>query len=131
MIGVGVDMVHVSQFKDQLQDVASVFVQETFTAKERQYSLHNPSRKPERHLAARFAAKEALIKAWASLSIGKPLAYKNPPLQEIEVCNDPNGRPYLVLHGVFQQQLQHYSHSLSLSHDGDYAIAFVVLQERI
>ena len=131
MIGVGVDMVYVPQLDNQLQDVASVFVQETFTAKERQYSSQNHSGKPQRHLAARFAAKEAFMKAWASLSIGKPLAYKNPSLKDIEVCNDPYGRPYLLLHGVFQQQLQNYTYRLSLSHDGDYAIAFVVLQEKV
>jgi holo-[acyl-carrier protein] synthase len=129
MIGMGVDMVQISEFEKQINDHASVFVENTFTMKERLYAQKHPSNHPSRHLAARFAAKEALIKAWASLRIGQPLKQKNPNFQEIEVCNDPYGRPFLSLHGSFKEELKQYIHKISLSHDGDYAIATVVLQE--
>ena len=129
MIGMGVDLVQISQFEKQLRDTASVFVQETFQPNEIKYANHHASMKPARHLAARFATKEALIKAWANFCIGKPLKLKNPSLKEIEIKNDPYGRPYIRLHGQIKEHLQNYTSQVSISHDGDYAISTVILQE--
>ena len=113
--------------REQLRDSASSFAEQTFSATELRYAHQNPSKDPPRHLAARFAAKEALIKAWSSLHFARPPRIPNPNLKEIEVINDHYGRPALRLHGALQKQLGNYKTQLSLSHDGDYAIAVVLL----
>lgn len=130
MIGVGVDIVQISSFKQQLDDPASVFTNKTFTPLEIQYSQNHVSKRPEQHLSARFAAKEAFVKAWSSLYRFRPPIVLHPDLQEIEICNDRYGRPYIELHGQVKEVCAKYSMQLSLSHDGDYALAQVILQER-
>ena len=127
MSGLGVDMVSVSGLRSQLKDPASVFADGTFTAGEQRYASQSPSGDPVRHLAARYAAKEALIKAWSSTRWARPPVNPHPDLREIEVVNDHYGRPALRLHGVIGGQLSGYQAQLSLSHDGDYAIAVVIL----
>lgn len=72
-------------------------------------------------IAANFAGKEALIKA-----MGRLLGWK-----EIEVLRDGDGRPYILLSGRTKALLEERGLRrihISLSHDGDYAIAFVVLE---
>lgn len=87
------------------------------------------------HLAGRWAVKEAVIKAWSAALYGQP-----PPLApdlvrwpEIETVCDAWGRPSVRLNG---QVARHVAATVgegavwhvSLSHDGDAAVAFVVLE---
>ena len=130
MIGLGTDLVSIELIRQQLADKASQFAEKSFTVGELRYANNNPSRKPEHHLAARYAAKEALIKAWSSLRFGRPPIITNSNLLEIEVINDHYGRPQIRLHGTFQQHLQDHHTQISLSHDGDYATAVVLLFPR-
>ncbi|MBE2314565.1 holo-ACP synthase [Solirubrobacter sp. CPCC 204708] len=118
---VGVDLVHVPGFAQQLEDTASGFVDHTFTPRERR------SREPHR-LAARFAAKEAFLKAWSGSRAHQPPLLGSVDLREIEVVDDGYGRPALALHGTLAQTVGPCSTSLSLSHDGDAAIAVVLFQ---
>ncbi len=72
-------------------------------------------------LAANFAAKEALIKA-----MGKLFSWK-----EIEVLRDREGKPYLRLSGKTLKFIKDKGIGnihLSLSHEGEYAIAFLILE---
>lgn len=116
---VGVDLVHVPGFAQQLEDTASGFVEHTFTARERK------ARAPHR-LAARFAAKEAFLKAWSGARLHQPPLLGSVDLREIEVVDDGYGRPRLVLHGHVAQAVGTCTTSVSLSHDGDAAIAVVL-----
>ncbi|MCT1641092.1 holo-ACP synthase [Dietzia cinnamea] len=87
-----------------------------------------------RHLAARWAAKEAVIKAWSAALYGEP-----PPIPpdllrwaEIETVCDAWGRPTVRLGGEVARQVaatlgDDVRWNVSLSHDGGSAIAFVVL----
>lgn len=117
---VGVDLVHVPSFAEQLEDRASGFVEHTFTPRERK--VLQPHR-----LAARFAAKEAFLKAWSGARLHQPPLLGNVDLREIEVADDGYGRPRLILHGAIAQAVGACTTSLSLSHDGDAAIAVVLL----
>ena len=126
MFGLGVDMVHIPAFEKQLDDSASAFAEGTFTAIEWRYS--NQKERPGRHLAVRYAAKEAVIKAWASTRWGRPLKITDVDLREREVTNDALGRPCLNLHGRFLEEIGTKAQiQLSMSHDGDYAIATAIL----
>jgi holo-[acyl-carrier protein] synthase len=78
-------------------------------------------------LAARFAAKEAVSKA---LGVGmRTLSQRGIAWHEAEVVRDASGKPAVRLHGraaQIAQQLQLTQWSISLTHERDHAIAFVV-----
>ncbi len=92
-----------------------------------------PSRSVARapHFAARFAAKEAVFKALHGGSATSSPEARDLPFdwRTIEVLRRPDGSPALCLHGAMrglaeQRRVRHLD--LSLSHDGEYAIAVVV-----
>lgn len=116
IVGIGVDLVKVIRVEEALARFGTRFLYRCFTADERARCGSDPQR-----LAARFAAKEAVGKA---LGVGlKGLSWR-----DIEVIGD-GGRPVVRLHGraaVRALGLGVGRCELSLSHDGDYAIAFAV-----
>lgn len=129
-VATGIDLVHVPAFADQLALPGSRF-STVFTSGERA-DAENRGLTPDRAAAfwaARWAAREALVKAWSSALIGEPPPYGDEVLGLIEVTCDAWGRPRLVLHGAVAGALAGYQTSLSLSHDGDYAIAIVILSQ--
>ncbi|MCB9737473.1 MAG: holo-ACP synthase [Deltaproteobacteria bacterium] len=132
-LGVGVDLVHVPGLREQLADAASGFAAATFTRAEVLASEARPGHDPARHLAARFAAKEAAVKAWSSSRWGQAPTMERADLREIEVVADAWGRPQLRFHGSVRAALGALgveAAHVSLSHDGDHAIAFVSLEGR-
>ncbi|MCS7233718.1 MAG: holo-ACP synthase [Synergistetes bacterium] len=109
----GVDIVRISRFKKLNRRV----LERIFTSRERDMFLEGRLES----IAVNFAAKEAFIKAF-----GKLLSWK-----DIEVLREENGKPCMVLSGrtkalVEEKGLKHIH--LSLSHDGDYALAFLILE---
>ncbi len=129
--GIGVDLVDVPAFAEQLADPASAYVTGTFTAAEHRDAQGRSSADPARHLAARHAAKEAFIKAWSVARWGSPPALAAVDMTEIEVLTDGHGRPALRLSGQVAAAvatLGEVNAHLSMSHDGDRAIAMVVLE---
>jgi holo-[acyl-carrier protein] synthase len=118
----GVDLVDVPGFAAQLEDTASGFVAHTFTAGEQRAAKGDP-----RRLAARFAAKEAFVKAWSGSRFGRPPLLAAVDLREIEVVDDGYGRPALRLHGSVAAAAGPVDTHVSLSHDGPAAIAVVLL----
>ncbi len=131
ILGVGVDLVDVPSFAEQLADEASTFAEATFTPDERAYAARAVSRDPARHLAARFAAKEAALKALDAASARAGLTPPRIALRDLEVLRDDAGRPRLALAGealALAMQLGVDRVHVSLSHDGPSAVAFVVLE---
>jgi holo-[acyl-carrier protein] synthase len=107
-------------------------VAETFTVLELADVELRPGTDRVRHLAVRYAAKEAFIKAWSSAARGRPQALEQVALKEIEVVTDARRRPSLRLHGRVRDAVETLELSgihVSLSHDGGVAAA-VVLVER-
>ncbi|HEY3252938.1 MAG TPA: holo-ACP synthase [Polyangiaceae bacterium] len=127
--GIGIDIVELLGFAEQLDDRCSSFSAGSFTERERADVSRKASSDKTRHFAARYAAKEAFIKAWSSAAAGESSASID--LREIEVVSAPDGRPTLRVHGRVAAALQRLELGVglvSLTHDGNYAAAVVLLQ---
>ena len=131
LVGMGIDLVAVRDFADLLADPASGFVAATFTAGEVDYSRKAVSGEPARHLAGRYAAKEAALKALDTACALAGLTPPRVPLTDLEVTRDEAGRPHLNLHGEASRLAERLGADrawVSLSHDGDYATAVVAFE---
>jgi holo-[acyl-carrier protein] synthase len=118
--GVGIDLVRVSRIAESLEHFGDRFLDRIFTPAEVAYagSASAPSVTHER-LAARFAAKEAALKAFGLVDAGVSW-------RELEVVREPSGACVLRLHGRARELAGQGSAALSLSHEGDLATAVVV-----
>ena len=125
IVGVGVDLVHVPSFADQLEQPGTTFAT-AFLPGERSDVRSRPS-DSARHFAVRWAAKEAVIKAWSASLYGEAPVMDEHVHHLIQVVADAWGRPRIRLHGEVAKRLDGHTLEVSLSHDGDYAIAYVVL----
>jgi len=121
----GIDLVEVTKFRRLCRRHPGL-VEELFTAGERGYCAAKAD--PAVHLAARFAAKEACLKA---LGLGLSEPGVTGAFVDIEVVRHPSGRPGLVLRGwpaTLAGRLSAGRWTVSLSHTSDYAVASVILQ---
>lgn len=127
VIGVGIDLVSIPGFAEQLKQPGTTFA-DRFTVGERRDAASGTGSEA-RHLAARWAAKEAVIKAWSvSRFARKPLL----PLirhGDIEVVTDTWGRPAIRLGGEIGDLLAGTVVHVSLTHDGDMAGAVAIIEE--
>lgn len=121
MGSVGVDIVSISRVKDITDRRGPRFLGRYFSDGELEYSLSKSD--PYPHLAARFAAKEAAYKAFCGAGIS------GIPLSSFEVVMGSSKAPALrVLADTIDDHRECSDNvSISLSHDGDYAIAVVAL----
>jgi len=124
VLGIGVDLVHVPGFAEQLELAESRF-SGMFTPGERADIAERGG--DARHWAVRWAAKEAVVKAWSASIFGEEPILGDAALAQIETVADAWGRPRIALHGDVARELADFSLDVSLSHDGDHAIAYVVL----
>ncbi|AOZ72887.1 hypothetical protein BK816_05925 [Boudabousia tangfeifanii] len=124
------DTVKISDFAAQLQMPGSTFSQ-VFTAQEQQVASLRPA--PAASLAARWAAKEALVKAWSQALGPLPLPLPDSPAiwSQIEVVSDSVHRPRLVLSGevlaAFSRTCPGAMCQVSLCHEDDFASAIVIV----
>jgi phosphopantetheine--protein transferase-like protein len=133
---VGLDLVSVQTVADSLSTHGEHYLGRVFSAGEVADCRSGDDVDPQR-LAARFAAKEAFVKAWSGARAGRAPALATVDLREIEVVDDGHGRPALRLHGAVADALRELASELgvpaplrahiSLSHDPPTAAAVVVL----
>ena len=128
VLGIGLDLVTVSDFAEQVERSGTTMLAEAFTSGERRY-CEGKAADRIRSYAARWAAKEAVLKAWASSRYARRPQVGDDPYQLIEVVNDAWGRPRIKLHEVTAEFLPRATVHLSLTHDGDTAAAVVVLED--
>ncbi|MFN8522068.1 MAG: holo-ACP synthase [Chloroflexota bacterium] len=117
MIQAGVDIVEIARVKALAERYGARFRDRVYTRRE----WDDCGGRAE-SLAARFAAKEAVIKALGS---------REPALHEIEVVRPPDSRPTVRLHGraaIIAREQGVQELALSLSHGQEHAIAMVVLR---
>lgn len=118
---IGIDIVHISAFREQLGVPGSTF-EAVFSARELRLAATKPDR--AEHLAGRWAAKEAFVKAWSQSIYGLAPVIEPDHVNfaEIEVVADRFGRVAIQLSGKVAT-VAPQAQSLSISHDGDYAVA--------
>lgn len=119
--GIGLDIVEVTRIKKAVHKWQGRFLHKVFTDQEISYCLED--RVSYHSLAARFAAKEAAVKA---LGIG----FQGLSWQEIEVTNDELGKPHLHLSGKaweIAKAMEVRELFVTLSHCQEYAVAQVIL----
>jgi holo-[acyl-carrier protein] synthase len=122
VLGIGVDLVECARIQHSIDRFGDRFLHRVFTDGEIAYSMS--MKFPARHLAARFAAKEAVSKAFGT-GIGKAMGWRN-----IDVQKKPSGEPFLVFSGPAQQlatQRAVTAAFVTLSHTEHHAIACIVL----
>lgn len=121
--GIGTDIVLFERFQRFIDEGNNALMQRLFTEQER--IICEARKGAAACYAARFAAKEAFLKALGS-GLRDGLSW-----QDMEVINDELGKPGLHLSGkaleIFSAK-QLSKIFLSLSHDGGYAVAMVVLE---
>ncbi len=123
IVGLGTDSVEVSRIAQSISRFGPKFTHRVFTRRERSYS-ESKANAAER-FAARFAAKEAAMKALGT-GWSRGITWT-----QIEVINDANGKPLLLLHDTaeeFSRQLAVKHMFLSLTHTPQIASAIVILE---
>lgn len=116
----GTDIIEIQRIKNNIENLKERFLKRIYTEKEIQYCESKSIQKYQSY-AARFAAKEAVLKA-----ISEKLENKYAiEWKQIEITNDNQGRPSVKLHN--QENLNIISIDLSLSHCKEYAIANCVI----
>jgi holo-[acyl-carrier protein] synthase len=123
VLGIGVDLVENARIEHSLERFGERFLRRVFTDGEIAYS--QSMKFPARHLAARFAAKEAVSKAFGT-GIGKAMGWK-----DIDVRRKETGEPYVVLEGGAKELAEERKVSkvsITLSHTEHHAMAMIVVE---
>ena len=113
--GIGTDIVSIKRFSDAMDKWGDKFTSRLFTTRELGYC--NSKARPAIHLAARFAAKEALYKA----SSGLVTSHIN--FNQMEVINDSSGKPSMEAKGFEGLDIM-----VTMSHEKEFATSTVIIQ---
>ncbi len=124
IIGIGIDLVDIARVAQLVADKGERAMTRLFTEGEAAYAAKRAE--PARHLAARFAAKEAAYKALAGTEHARGIGWR-----DIEVVVEWDGRPTLRLHGRAAERAAELGITrmhISLTHADTTAAAVVVLE---
>ena len=123
ILGTGIDLVEVARIRQAVERFGDRFLRRVLCEEEKVYCLANKDPMP--FVAARFAAKEAISKAFGT-GIGRQLGWL-----DMEVRHHESGAPYLELHGDGARLLTERGGRvvhLSLSHTAQHATAVAILE---
>ena len=124
ILGVGIDIIEVARIASSYEKFGDRFVNRILHANEIAYCLSH--KEPAPFIAVRFAAKEAISKAFGT-GIGASLGWL-----DMEIRRKASGEPFVVLHGRGKKLFKaHRAKNLlvSLSHTANYAAATAVLEK--
>ena len=119
---IGIDIVEIKRLEKVSKKWGKPFLNKVYTTRELDYAFGKKF--PYQHLAARFAAKEAIFKALGEVETNF-VGWKN-----IEILNDANGKPMVCWHrGAEAARKKRKIHGavVSLSHTENYAVASAML----
>jgi len=123
ILGVGIDIIEVARIAASYERFGERFVNRIMLPDEIAYCQSH--KQPAPFLAARFAAKEAISKAFGT-GIGAQLGW-----QDMEIRRKESGEPYVVLHGKGEELFKARKAKrllVSLSHTQNYAAVTAVLE---
>lgn len=123
ILGTGIDIIEVARIDASFQKFGARFLQRILRPDEIAYCLSH--KRPAPFLAARFAAKEAVSKAFGT-GIGAQLGW-----QDIEIARKKNGEPFIILHEAAEKLLRERGGRivhLTLSHTEQHACAMAILE---
>lgn len=124
VFGIGIDIIEIDRIKDSVDKYGDNFLNKIYTPIELEYCLNKANK--YQHLAARFAAKEAVFKA-LSTGWNKDVGWK-----DIEIYNEPNGMPLVKLKGDVESFLSNgKSLKISMSHSRDYVTCVAIIYKEI
>jgi len=123
VIGIGIDIIEIERIKRSVDTYGDSFLNKIFTQNELDYCLSKHNK--YQHLAARFAAKEAIYKAMAS-SWEKDTTWKS-----IEITNESNGLPVVKLFGKLNEFISDDKDiKVSLSHSDNYVACVAIIYKK-
>ena len=123
ILGLGIDLIEVARIEASHEKFGGRFLSRILLPGEISYCLSH--KKPGPFLAARFAAKEAISKAFGT-GIGAQLGW-----QDMEVCRKESGEPFVILHGKGKKLFEERGAKnvlISLSHTEIHATAMAILE---
>src|SRR6266581_9584689 len=123
ILGIGIDIIEVARIQASYERFGERFLNRILHPKEISYCLQHKT--PAPFLAARFAAKEAISKAFGT-GIGAQLGW-----QDMEIGRKPSGEPFVILHEAGQKLLKArggLTVLISLSHTQVHATAMAILE---
>ena len=122
LLGIGIDVVEVERIGSSMDEFKDKFVNRIFTKSEQEYC--DSQKRPEIHYAARFAAKEAIAKAFGT-GIGKEISWL-----DMEIIRQASGEPTVIMSGNgknYADKLKVVDIKISLTHAEHYAAANAVV----
>lgn len=122
IIGTGIDIIKNSRIKNLTEKYGERFLKKIYTDAEIEYCQNK--KETAASLAARFAAKEAVLKALGT-------GMRNNSWQEIEILNNKLGKPEVILSEKTKKRAEEIkvkSIFLSISHEKEYSIAQIVME---
>jgi holo-[acyl-carrier protein] synthase len=123
ILGTGIDIIEVARIRASLEKFGERFGQRVLLPDEIAYCLSHKDSAP--FVAARFAAKEAISKAFGT-GIGAALGWR-----DMEICKKESGEPFVILHGKGRELFEARGAKqllVSLSHTEHYAAATAALE---
>jgi len=120
----GIDIVEIERIRRAIENGGDAFIRRVYTPGEIEYCESRGASRISSY-AARFSAKEAVSKALGT-GISQGISF-----QDIEVVNDGNGKPRVILRGEAEKRfrmLNGISMDVSLTHSKEYAAAYAVIQ---
>ncbi len=118
ILGLGNDIIEIARIQKVLSRYPERFLKRVFTTNETKYCLMK--KEPALHLAGRFAAKEAIVKALGTGFSG------GMNWTDIEIDNDPKGKPFVIFSPFVHELFGTINMELSISHCHKYAIAVAI-----
>jgi holo-[acyl-carrier protein] synthase len=123
IIGVGTDIVSIQRIEKAIERFGERFINKVFTDEEANFCKSKKEQAP--YLAARFAAKEAVLKALGT-GISNGIGFK-----DVEVARIQGKKPEIILHGTGKKVAESLGVKdihVSISHEADIALAFAVIE---
>jgi holo-[acyl-carrier protein] synthase len=116
--GLGNDIIEIERLRQSIERQGEPFLNRLFTKKELDYC--RKFQDPVPHFAGRFAAKEAIVKAFGTGFVAKVQWH------DIEVLNDKSGKPVVFLSTALQERFEQPHIIVSISHCIEYATAVAI-----